>query len=74
MLSTYLPRFMGTYLDLNRLGKAGLTATLLPDRNLDLEQKLFRPSGSSLSFKGSSSGSSLVQRPLVAIYTGFISI
>ena len=28
MLSTYLPHFMGTYLDLNRLGKAGLTATL----------------------------------------------
>jgi uncharacterized integral membrane protein (TIGR00698 family) len=28
VLSTYLPRFMGTYLDLNRLGKAGLTATL----------------------------------------------
>ena len=28
VLSTYLPRFMGTYLELNRLGKAGLTATL----------------------------------------------
>jgi uncharacterized integral membrane protein (TIGR00698 family) len=28
VLSTYLPRFMHTYLDLNRLGKAGLTATL----------------------------------------------
>ena len=28
VLSTYLPRFMATYLDLNRLGKAGLTATL----------------------------------------------
>ena len=28
VLTTYLPRFMGTYLDLNRLGKAGLTATL----------------------------------------------
>ena len=28
VLSTYLPRFMGAYLDLNRLGKAGLTATL----------------------------------------------
>jgi uncharacterized integral membrane protein (TIGR00698 family) len=28
VLSTYLPRFIGTYLDLNRLGKAGLTATL----------------------------------------------
>ena len=28
VLSTYLPRFMGTYLDLNHLGKAGLTATL----------------------------------------------
>ena len=28
VLSTYLPRFTGTYLDLNRLGKAGLTATL----------------------------------------------
>lgn len=28
LLSTYLPRFMGMYLDLNRLGKAGLTATL----------------------------------------------
>lgn len=28
VLSTYLPRFSGAYLDLNRLGKAGLTATL----------------------------------------------
>ncbi len=28
VLSTYLPRFSGTYLDLNHLGKAGLTATL----------------------------------------------
>jgi uncharacterized integral membrane protein (TIGR00698 family) len=28
VLSTYLPRFMGTYQDLNRLGRAGLTATL----------------------------------------------
>ena len=28
VLSTYLPRFAGAYLDLNRLGKAGLTATL----------------------------------------------
>ncbi len=28
VLSTYAPRFMGTWLDLNRLGKAGLTATL----------------------------------------------
>lgn len=28
VLSTYVPRFMGTYLDLNHLGKAGLTATL----------------------------------------------
>ncbi len=28
VMSTYLPRFMGAYLDLGRLGKAGLTATL----------------------------------------------
>lgn len=28
VISTYLPRFMGAYLDLNKLGKAGLTATL----------------------------------------------
>jgi uncharacterized integral membrane protein (TIGR00698 family) len=28
VLSTYLPRFMSMYLDLNHLGKAGLTATL----------------------------------------------
>ncbi len=28
VLSTYLPRFIGTYLTLNKLGKAGLTATL----------------------------------------------
>jgi uncharacterized integral membrane protein (TIGR00698 family) len=28
VLSTYVPRFAGAYLDLNRLGKAGLTATL----------------------------------------------
>lgn len=28
VISTYVPRFLGTYLDLNRLGKAGLTATL----------------------------------------------
>ena len=28
VLSTYLPRFLGTYHDLNQLGKAGLTATL----------------------------------------------
>lgn len=27
-LSTYVPRFMAAYVDLNRLGKAGLTATL----------------------------------------------
>ena len=28
VISTYVPRFMGSYLDLNKLGKAGLTATL----------------------------------------------
>ena len=28
VLSTYVPRFTSTYLDVNRLGKAGLTATL----------------------------------------------
>jgi uncharacterized membrane protein YadS len=28
VLSTYLPRFMSMYLNFNRLGKAGLTATL----------------------------------------------
>ncbi len=28
VISTYVPRFMHTYLDLNNLGKAGLTATL----------------------------------------------
>jgi uncharacterized integral membrane protein (TIGR00698 family) len=28
VLSTYLPRFIGAYSDLNRLGKSGLTATL----------------------------------------------
>ena len=28
VLSTYVPRFLGTYFDLNKLGKAGLTATL----------------------------------------------
>ncbi len=28
ILTTYMPRLMGAYLDLNRLGKAGLTATL----------------------------------------------
>lgn len=28
VISTYVPRFIGSYMDLNKLGKAGLTATL----------------------------------------------
>ena len=38
MISTYVPRFMGTYLDLNKLGKAGPDGDAFPDWNLTFQE------------------------------------
>ncbi len=73
VLSTYLPRFMGTYLDLNRLGKAGLTATLFLI-GTSLSKKTLQAVGIKPFLQGVFLWIIVGTASLVAIYMGLISI
>jgi uncharacterized membrane protein YadS len=73
VLSTYLPRFMGTYLDLNRLGKAGLTATLFLI-GTSLSKKTLQAVGIKPFLQGVILWIIVGTASLVAIYMGLISI
>ncbi len=73
VLSTYLPRFMGTYLDLNRLGKAGLTATLFLI-GTSLSKKTLQAVGIKPFLQGVFLWIIVGTASLVPIYTGLISI
>jgi uncharacterized integral membrane protein (TIGR00698 family) len=73
VLSTYLPRFMGAYLDLNRLGKAGLTATLFLI-GTSLSKSTLQAVGIKPLLQGIILWVIVGTASLVAIYTGLISI
>ncbi len=73
VLSTYLPRFMGTYLDLNRLGKTGLTATLFLI-GTSLSKKTLQAVGIKPFLQGVFLWIIVGTASLVAIYMGLISI
>lgn len=73
VLSTYLPRFMGTYLDLNRLGKAGLTATLFLI-GTSLSKQTLKDVGIKPFLQGVILWIIVGTVSLAAIYTGLISI
>lgn len=73
VLSTYVPRFLGTYLDLNRLGKAGLTATLFLI-GTSLSKKTLQAVGIKPFLQGVLLWVIVGSASLAAIYTGLISI
>ena len=73
VLTTYLPRFMGTYLDLNRLGKAGLTATLFLI-GTSLSKKTLQAVGIKPFLQGVILWIIVGTASLAAIYTGLIAI
>ncbi len=73
VLSTYLPRFMGAYLDLNRLGKAGLTATLFLI-GTSLSKKTLHTVGIKPFLQGVLLWIIVGTASLVAIHSGLISI
>ncbi len=73
VLSTYVPRFMGTYLDLNKLGKAGLTATLFLI-GTSLSKKTLQAVGIKPFLQGVILWIIVGSASLAAIYTGLISI
>ncbi len=73
VLTTYLPRWMGTYMDLSKLGKAGLTATLFLI-GTSLSKKTLQAVGVKPLLQGVILWAILGTASLVAIYTGLISI
>jgi uncharacterized integral membrane protein (TIGR00698 family) len=73
MLSTYLPRFMGTYVDLNRLGRTGLTATLFLI-GTSLSKKTLQAVGIKPFLQGLILWIILGTASLIAIDTGLISV
>ncbi len=73
VLTTYLPRFMGTYLDLNHLGKAGLTATLFLI-GTSLSKKTLQAVGLRPFLQGVLLWVLVGTASLLAIYTGLIAI
>jgi uncharacterized integral membrane protein (TIGR00698 family) len=73
VLSTYVPRFMGTYLDSNKLGKAGLTATLFLI-GTSLSRKTLQAVGIRPFLQGVILWIIVGSASLAAIYTGLISI
>ncbi len=73
VLSTYIPRFGGAYLDLNKLGKAGLTATLFLI-GTSLSKKTLQAVGVKPFLQGVILWILAAAGSLVAIYTGLISI
>jgi uncharacterized integral membrane protein (TIGR00698 family) len=72
-LSTCVPRFTGTYLDLNKLGKAGLTATLFLI-GTSLSKKTLQAVGIKPFLQGVILWIIIASASLVAIYTGLVSI
>ena len=72
VLSTYVPRFNGTYLNLNQLGKAGLTATLFLI-GTSLSKKTLRAVGIKPLLQGVILWIFLGSASLIAIYNGIIS-
>ena len=73
VLTTYLPRFHGTYLDLNHLGKAGLTATLFLI-GTSLSKKTLQAVGIRPFLQGVILWVLVGTASLLAIHTGLISI
>ncbi len=73
VLSTYVPRYMGAYLDLNKLGKAGLTATLFLI-GTSLSKKTLQTVGIRPFLQGVVLWVIVGTLSLAAIYTGLISI
>jgi uncharacterized membrane protein YadS len=73
VMSTSLPRFTGTYLDLNRLGRAGLTATLFLI-GTSLSKKTLQAVGVKPFLQGVLLWIIVGTASLVAIATGLISI
>jgi uncharacterized integral membrane protein (TIGR00698 family) len=73
VLSTYVPRFMGTYADLSRLGKAGLTATLFLI-GTSLSKSTIQAVGVRPFLQGVVLWIIVGTASLVAIYTGVIAI
>ena len=73
VLSTFVPRFMGTYLDLNKLGKAGLTATLFLI-GTSLSKSTIQAVGIKPFLQGVILWVIVGTASLLAIYTGLISI
>lgn len=73
VLSTYVPRFTGAYLDLNKLGKAGLTATLFLI-GTSLSKKTLQAVGIKPLLQGIILWVIVASVSLVAIYTKLIKI
>jgi len=73
VLSTYLPRFLSTYMDMNRLGKAGLTATLFLI-GTSLSRKTLQAVGIKPFLQGVVLWIVVGAASLLAIRTGLISI
>lgn len=73
VLSTYLPHYTGTYMDLNRLGKAGLTGTLFLI-GTSLSKKTLEEVGLKPFLQGVILWIIVGGASLVAINTGLISI
>lgn len=73
VLSTYVPRFTGAYLDLNKLGKAGLTATLFLI-GTSLSKKTLQAVGIKPLLQGVILWVIVASISLAAIYTGLVKI
>jgi uncharacterized integral membrane protein (TIGR00698 family) len=73
VLSTYVPRFAGAYSGLNKLGKAGLTATLFLI-GTSLSKKTLMAVGIKPFLQGVILWIIVASASLTAIYTGLISI
>jgi uncharacterized integral membrane protein (TIGR00698 family) len=73
VITTYLPRFAATYLDLNKLGKAGLTATLFLI-GTSLSKKTLQQVGIKPFLQGVILWIIVASASLLAIRYGFISI
>jgi uncharacterized integral membrane protein (TIGR00698 family) len=73
VVSTYIPRFMATYHDLNFLGKAGLTATLFLI-GTSLSRNTLKAVGTKPLIQGLTLWIIIATVSLVTIFTGLISI
>jgi uncharacterized integral membrane protein (TIGR00698 family) len=73
MASTYIPRFANLYLDMNKLGRAGLTATLFLI-GTSLSKKTLAAVGIKPFLQGVTLWIVVALASLAAIYTGLISI